>query len=122
MSTATSSDHRKAAVHDIFLYGTNTWDPEVMTFTDENGPIDFSGATIRMQIKKNAKDASPVSGGDLSLGSGITVSGTSHNIITIVGPTLPPGNYVYDLKVTFAGGAQITYVRGAIVVDLNITP
>lgn len=121
LSIAGSIDLTRAATLDITLYGGNTWPAHQLIFADDNGPIDFSAATaMEMQIKTAAKNSVYIQ--RLTLGSGLSVSGTSHNIITIQGTTLPVGIYVYDLKVTFASGDKVTYLKGTITVIQPVTP
>lgn len=89
----------------------------VITWTDSEGePIDLTGATARMQVRRTHADAAklldiPAAEGSITLGG---VAGT----ITINVPAadtegLPaPVKAVYDLEIVEAGGAVRRVVEG----------
>lgn len=92
-----------------------------LTFTDaNNNPVDFTGAAIKMQVDRLS---SAVPDLELSVGQGITVSGTAHNILIIQKNPFPleRGQFDYDLQVTYPNGTIVTYLCGKINVIEDIT-
>jgi hypothetical protein len=87
-----------------------------LTFLDAlNAPIDFTGATIKMQARWKLTDVEVVK--EWTLGSGLAVSGAGNNIVTVTGfDTLRAGQLYYDMQFTFLSGEKITYLRGLIIV------
>lgn len=80
-----------------------------------DAPIDFTGATIKMQARWKLTDVDVAK--EWSLGSGLAVSGAGNNIVTVTGfDTLRAGQLFYDMQFTFLSGEKITYLRGIITV------
>jgi hypothetical protein len=105
----------------IGLYRKNRWSVElVFTWKPSGDPIDFSTATLKLQIKRNIRDTTYVK--QLTVGSGLTVSGTGSNIVTILTQAnIPAGSYVYDLTAFYAGSDPITYLKGSLTVEQNVS-
>lgn len=95
---------------------------EAFTFLDDAGnPIDFAGATARMQVRTHVSDASPLL--TLTTGSGITID-TGTGTITLrieaaVTATLTPGHY--DLLVTLGSGDAVRMLEGALAISPAVT-
>ena len=114
MSTIIDSIRRAAA--DIKAYQGDTFAP-TLTFTDENDdPLDFTGVTFKMQIRK--KDGQLMQ--TLLQGTDMTV--TLPNILvfnSII--NIEKGCYEYDLQGTTTGGVVVTYLGGGFEVTKQIT-
>jgi hypothetical protein len=104
----------KADVNFTVLKG-DTFDA-VVTFRDaEQKPLNFTGATLVMQIK-DGNDALQVT---LQQGAQFTVTS---NIVTFnYVTTLVPDTYFYDLQCTFASGLRKTLIGGKYKVLKEIT-
>jgi len=104
----------KADVNFTVMKG-DTFDA-VVTFRDaEQKPLNFTGATLRMQIK-DGNDVQQVS---LNQGADFIVTS---NIVTFNYVTgLAPDIYYYDLQCTFANGLRKTLIGGKYKVLKEIT-
>ena len=104
----------KADVNFTVMKG-DTFDA-VVTFRDaEQKPLNFTGATLRMQIK-DGNDVQQVS---LQQGAEFIVTS---NIVTFnYVTTLVPDTYFYDLQCTFASGLRKTLIGGKYKVLKEIT-
>jgi hypothetical protein len=104
----------KADVNFTVLKG-DTFDA-IVTFRDvEQKPLNFTGATLVMQIK-DGNDALQVT---LLQGAQFTVTS---NIVTFnYVTTLVPDTYFYDLQCTFASGLRKTLIGGKYKVLKEIT-
>jgi hypothetical protein len=104
----------KADVNFTVMKG-DTFDA-VVTFRDaEQKPLNFTGATLVMQIK-DGNDVQQVS---LQQGAEFTVTS---NIVTFNYVTgLAPDIYYYDLQCTFANGLRKTLIGGKYKVLKEIT-
>ena len=114
-----------AAELNITIYRGDTQSISV-TFTDPNdgdGALDLSAySTLLMQIKQTSSSASLL---DLSLGSGLTVSGASNNVLTIdltsAQASLSAGTYKYDIEGITADPITRTIMQGNFIVSQDIT-
>jgi hypothetical protein len=112
-----ASDFRPGKL-DIQIWRNDTWQ-QVFTLLADTTPINLSGATVYIQVRKGC-------GGTLALtltnGSGVTIGGASNNQITVSKlVNIDKGNYVYDLQVTFSGGVVKTYLEGDFIVYDDVT-
>ena len=120
MSCSSSTADFRPAQYNIQLWRNDSW---VQTFaiTAENVPVNLTGSTITIQVRKTA-NATAV---DLSLstgGLGITIAGASNNQIVLNKVVnIAAGNYLYDMNVTFPSGVVKTYVWGTFLVQEDIT-
>lgn len=109
----------RPAKHDIKVWRNDTLSINFELSID-GVPINLGGATVRMQIRPN------YGSNTLTLafteGDGITVSGTTNNIIQIKKIiSIASGNYVYDLESQFSNGDVKTYIRGNFIVSEDAT-
>jgi hypothetical protein len=107
----------KADINFTVLQG-DTFDA-VVTFKDSEGkPLNFTGATLLMEIRAEGNDAG-VAEATLQSGSGFSVSANivTFNYIT----TLAPDTYFYDLQCTFSSGLIKTLIGGKYKVLKQIT-
>lgn len=112
-----ASDFRPGKL-DIQMWRNDTW-AQVFTITSNAAPVNLSGSTITIQIRKGC-------GGVLALtltnGSGITIGGASNNQISISKLiNIAKGNYEYDMNVVFSGGVVKTYLQGDYIVYDDVT-
>ena len=106
----------KADVNFTVLQG-DTFDA-VVTFKDSEGkPLNFTGATLLMEIRADGNVG--VANATLESGTGFTVTSNivTFNYIT----TLAPDTYFYDLQCTFASGLRKTLIGGKYKVLKQIT-
>lgn len=93
--------------------GMRLWEDPAKTI-----PMNLTGATILLQIKKAATDSTAIH--TLTQASGIVVTG-NYLLIQPFIVTFPAGNYVYDLQITFTGGVIQTYLQGTFVVKQDVS-
>jgi len=103
---------------DIQIWRNDTWQ-QVFTLLADTTPINLSGATVYIQVRKGC-------GGTLALtltnGSGVTIGGANNNQITVNKlVNIDKGNYVYDLQVTFTSTVVKTYLEGDFIVYDDVT-
>lgn len=114
MSTA----NFKPAQNDIELVKGNSWQ-ETYVFTLNSVAINLSTATVLVSIYQGCSTSTALL--TATNGNGITISGASSNTVTINKIVdLAAGNYIYDMKITFADGTIRTYVWGDLILYLNI--
>ena len=114
MSTA----NFKPAQHDIELVKGNSWQ-ETYVFTLNSVAINLSTATVLVSIYQGCSTSTALL--TATNGNGITISGASSNTVTINKIVdLSAGNYIWDMKITFADGTVRTYVWGDFILYLNI--
>ena len=116
----------KAAVLDLTIKRGDTQEI-ILAFTDpddSNNPVDLSVYNeIKMQIKKTSNGAAEL---ELTLISGLTVSGVDNNILTIditsTQAELVAGPYKYDIEGTITADDFVrTLVGGSFVLSQDIT-
>jgi hypothetical protein len=88
-----------------------------LTFTDDNDdPLDFTGVTFKMQIRK--KDGTLMQ--TLTQGTDITV--TQPNIVVLSSIiNIEKGCYEYDLQGTYSNNTVVTFLGGSFDVTKQIT-
>ena len=94
---------------------------EVAFEVKKNGTaINLTGATIKMQLRKNYSDVSPALALTSVSSAGITITGASAGQFKINTQIIDIEvfNYVYDIQFTLASGEVRTYVKGG----FNVTP
>lgn len=109
----------RPAKHDIKVWRNDTLAINFELSID-GAPIDLSGATIRMQVRPEVGSNTVTLA--LTEGDGITVTGSSHNMVEVKKLiTTAAGSYVYDLESQFSNGDVKTYVKGNFVISQDIT-
>lgn len=94
---------------------------EVAFEVKKNGTaINLTGATIRMQLRKEYEDVNPVLSLTSVANAGITITNATsgHFKINAQIINIEVFNYVYDIQFTLSSGEVKTYVKGA----FNVTP
>ena len=90
---------------------------------DTKAPIDLSDATVRMQVRKGGYDGKLMQ--TLIVGDGIEWVSQSDGQFTIFGFVVDwegPGDYYYDIQLTYATSGIIwTPIRGKITVVADAT-
>ena len=112
-----ASDFRPGKL-DIQMWRNDTWQ-QVFTLLADTTPINLTGATVYIQVRKGC-------GGTLALtltnGSGVTIGGASNNQITVNKLVdIAKGNYVWDMQVTFSDTTVKTYLEGDFIVYDDVT-
>lgn len=82
--------------------------------------IDLTGATIKMQLRKNYSDTSAALSLTSVSNSGITITNASNGNFKINQQIIDIEvfNYVYDIQFTLASGEVKTYIKGG----FNVVP
>lgn len=94
---------------------------EVAFEVKKNGTaINLTGATIRMQLRKNYSDTSAIISLTSVGSAGITITTAASGLFKINAQIIDIEvyNYVYDIQFTLASGEVKTYVKGG----FNVTP
>jgi hypothetical protein len=112
-----ASDFRPGTL-DIQIWRNDTWQ-QVFTLLADTTPINLTGATVYIQVRKGC-------GGTLALtltnGSGVTIGGANNNQITVNKlVNIDKGNYVWDMQVTFTSTVVKTYLEGDYFVYDDVT-
>ena len=112
-----ASDFRPGKL-DIQIWRNDTWQ-QVFTLLAYTTPINLSGATVYIQVRKGCAGTLALS---LTNGSGVTIGGVSNNQITVNKLVdIAKGNYVWDMQVTFTSGVVKTYLEGDFIVYDDVT-
>lgn len=95
-----------------------------LTWNDDGGdPINLTGYTARMHVRKSYDAATTVVA--LTSGSGITLGGAAGTITLSVSATttggVPASTYVYDLELESGGGQVTRLVEGTLTVTPEVT-
>ena len=89
---------------------------------DENGdPVDLSGSTLRLHVKRKAEDPKPVL--EMTTENNLAVVSLGEtNVFTLKFPryALSPGTYVFDLK-RIVGGNHLPMAEGIIKILHGVT-
>ena len=94
---------------------------EVAFEVKKNGTaINLTGATIRMQLRKNYSDTAAILSFTSVGSAGITITTAASGLFKINAQIIDIEvyNYVYDIQFTLASGEVKTYVKGG----FNVTP
>jgi len=94
---------------------------EVAFEVKKNGTaINLTGATIRMQLRKQYEDVTAVLSLTSAASAGITITNAASGLFKINAQiiNIEVFNYVYDIQFTLASGEVKTYVKGG----FNVTP
>ena len=107
-------------IYNIIAYRNDTLQ-RTFTIVDSAGsPVSLATAAVKIQVRTKA-DGEVL--WELTEGDGLTVGGAGNNVITLskVCDITGCGVYYYDLQATFASGVVSTYIRGAFIVQKDIT-
>lgn len=94
---------------------------EVAFEVKKNGTaLNLTGATIKMQLRKEYSDVSPTLSLTSVSNAGLTITNATsgHFKINEQRIDIEVYNYVYDIQFSFASGEVKTYVKGG----FNVTP
>jgi hypothetical protein len=109
----------KPAQYNIQMWKNDTWN-NTFTLLKDTTPIDLTGSVVEIQIRKQANSSDALA--TLTIGNGITVSGTNHNIITVAyNVNIDAGSYVYDMAIEFSDGTEKTYIWGIFIIYEDVT-
>jgi hypothetical protein len=112
-----ASDFRPGKL-DIQMWRNDTWQ-QVFTLLADTTPINLSGATVYIQVRKGCGGVLALS---LTNSSGVTIGGVDNNQITVNKLVdIAKGNYVWDMQVTFTTGVVKTYLEGDFIVYDDVT-
>jgi fibronectin type 3 domain-containing protein len=97
---------------------------DVVTFRDSAGAlVNLTGYTAALKIRPTVESSTTTL--SLTQASGLTLGGAAGTVtITLTAAnttTLASGNYVYDLKVTSAGGVATRLVEGDVIVSAEVS-
>lgn len=120
MSCSSTTADLRPAQYNVQIWRNDTW-AQMFAISANNVPVNLSGSTITIQVRKTASASSI----DLSLSttdSSITIGGVNNNQITLNKKvTIAAGSYLYDMNVAFPSGEVKTYVWGTFFVQEDIT-
>jgi hypothetical protein len=118
MSSYANADF-KPAQYNIQIWKNDTWN-NTFTLLNEATPISLVGATVKIQIRKKANSTDALA--TLTIGSGITISGASSNVINVAyNVDIDAGSYVYDMAIKFSDGTEKTYIWGIFIIYEDVT-
>ena len=105
----------------------DTWDGMTLTVTDgvTGDPLDLTGASVRMMLRKHPEDTQIVKEFSTATGEIIITPPETDGKIDFLGNRevmdIPAYNYHYDIEVTFASGRIFTYMRGRWYIKQDVT-
>ncbi len=109
-------------MHKVQIFRGDTWMRRWELRTAGGTPTDITGATARLQVRDDSD--SVVLSASTSDGR-ITVYGTQGRIDMVVPyaatESLAPGEYMYDLEVTFSYGTRRTIEQAVLAVAKDVT-
>lgn len=108
--------------YDIVTKRGDTYDGCVFTIEyEDHTPLDLTGATILLQIKKSASDDTPVL--EFTETDGITITDAANGEFQIdeVIIDICPKIYKYDIQITLSSGKVKTFIEGDFTVTSDIS-
>lgn len=98
----------------------DTFNQVAFEVTKNATALDLTGATIKMQLRKQYSDVSPALALTSVASAGITITNAASGQFKINEQIIDIEvyNYVYDIQFTLASGEVKTYVKGG----FNVTP
>lgn len=105
------------------------WSQELLYKQSNETPVDLTGFTARMQIRKKVTSGSPLISLDSDPSGGITLGGNAGTILleisaedTAALPATPSDHkWVYDLELVPSDDHVIRLIQGHITVSLEVT-
>lgn len=111
-------DTRKAAQCEIRYYRNDAREL-IISVTEDGSAVNLTGKSLKMQIKRRKNDPDSKVLYELTTSSGIAISGTEGNIITIsLEFNLEEDDYYYDLENTTD---KTTLIYGKFIVTGDVT-
>lgn len=111
-----------AGIYNFTLDQGSTWTLQIV-YNDSNGnPVDLTGYTAEMQVRRKFDSDTPVLTLSTSNG-GITIvplTGTLNLLATDEQADIDPGLYVYDLELSI-GGVRTRLIQGTVTVSGEVT-
>lgn len=106
-----------------FTAGQGETFDRTITWEIDGTPVNLTGYTARMQIRKTHKSTSAVV--SLTSSSGLTLGGSAGTIQIVISATataaLTAGKYVYDLELVSAGGIVTRVIEGTFELTPEVT-
>ena len=101
----------------------DTFDEVAFSIKINNIAVNLTGATIKMQLKKNDNLTIPILSLTSVASAGITITSSTNGLFKINSQIIDiePFNYVYDIQFTLASGVVKTYVSGNFIIVKDIT-
>ena len=101
----------------------DTFDEVVFQVKINNIVVDLTGATIKMQLRKNYSDTSAALSLTSVSSAGITITDAATGQFKINSQIIDIEvyNYVYDIQITLASGVVKTYVQGGFNITNEVT-
>ena len=101
----------------------DTFDEVAFSIKINNVAVNLTGATIKMQLKKNDNLLVPILSLTSVASAGITITSPTNGLFKINSQIIDiePFNYVYDIQLTLATGVVKTYVSGNFIISKDIT-
>lgn len=106
---------------ELTIYQGATWNSQFQWFNDDATPIDLTGYTGRMQLRRVITDASPAF--ELTTANGrmtLDAQGRVNVTISATDTATLSGEYVFDCEV-ISGAVVTRLVRGTITVISEVT-
>ena len=101
----------------------DTFDEVDFQLKINDAAVNLTGATIRMQLRKNYSDTSAALSLTSASSAGITITNASEGRFKINTQIIdiPVYNYVYDIQITLSSGVVKTYVQGGFNITNEVT-
>jgi hypothetical protein len=92
-----------------------------LKYTDDDTPIDLTGASIKVQFRRNSERGTLAK--ELNIGTGITMLDDANGAFQIDSFIIDwnADIYYYDVEITYADAVVKTYVKGKLKVIQDIT-
>ena len=106
----------------VKVFRGDTWHRTWVITDAQNAPVNLAGASARVQVRNKDTDALLV---NASTSNGFLIFQVPDGRIDMVVPkeqmVLPPGDYVFDVEVTFANGVRKTYEKEKLIVIKDVS-
>lgn len=110
-----------AGVWDLVAYQGDTREWSFTIVDNNDNPIDVSGATITMTIKRQrGANVAVVWEGSTTGGEIVVIGPDNNNVVVSLDGDYPAGSLVYDMEFV-EGGRTITYLTGQFTVTTEVT-
>lgn len=101
----------------------DTFDEVAFQLNINDAAVNLTGATIRMQLRKNYSDTAAALSLTSVASAGITITNAAAGQFKINTQIIdiPVYNYVYDIQITLSSGVVKTYVQGGFNITNEVT-